>query len=271
MLFLIYRLFTRIPVMGRILLRKWYQLLAKWVQNEEWGFMNYGYAEKNVKTPLLKLNPSLEPERYGIQLYNRIASTVNLKDKIILEIGCGRGKGAAYIYHFLKPKALIGIDFASNAVDLCNRVHGQNNLTFQVGDAEALPFDNHSYDVIINVESAHCYASILTFLREVSRVLRPGGHFLFADLGSQKYLNALNRYAGKNGLELLVEEDITRNVLDAMELDYRRKLNFLNHMVPRFIAKLAIDFIGAPKSRVWCKLDSGKYRYLYAAFQKRQR
>jgi SAM-dependent methyltransferase len=39
-----------------------------------------------------------------------------------------------------------------------------------------------SFDAVINVEASHCYPSLPRFLAEVARVLRPGGHFLYADV-----------------------------------------------------------------------------------------
>ena len=48
-------------------------------------------------------------------------------------------------------------------------------------DAEKLPFDDESFDAIINVESSHCYPHIDSFLSEVRRVLAPGGCFGIVD------------------------------------------------------------------------------------------
>jgi ubiquinone/menaquinone biosynthesis C-methylase UbiE len=50
------------------------------------------------------------------------------------------------------------------------------------GDAENLPFDDESFDAVINIEASHLYPQLPRFLAEVARVLRPGGHFLYADL-----------------------------------------------------------------------------------------
>ncbi|QDU31359.1 Phthiotriol/phenolphthiotriol dimycocerosates methyltransferase [Anatilimnocola aggregata] len=55
-------------------------------------------------------------------------------------------------------------------------------LSFVVGDAENLPFEDDTFDAVVNVESSHCYRSDPAFLAQVRRVLRTGGHVLFADL-----------------------------------------------------------------------------------------
>ena len=51
-----------------------------------------------------------------------------------------------------------------------------------MGDAEHLPFDDESFDVVTNLESSHTYPDLRAFLGEVRRVLRPGGWFLHTDL-----------------------------------------------------------------------------------------
>ena len=55
-------------------------------------------------------------------------------------------------------------------------------MDFVHGDAEKLPFPDQSFDAVINVESSGAYPHFSRFLAEVARVLRPGGHFLYADL-----------------------------------------------------------------------------------------
>jgi ubiquinone/menaquinone biosynthesis C-methylase UbiE len=67
---------------------------------------------------------------------------------------------------------------------LCIEHIGIPGLTFKSGAAEALPFDDESFDVVINIESSHCYQSIAKFLSSVHRVLRPNGYFAFAEFRS---------------------------------------------------------------------------------------
>ena len=54
-------------------------------------------------------------------------------------------------------------------------------MRFEVGDAETLPFDAESFDIVTNLESSSCYPDVHAFYREVHRVLAPGGHFLYSD------------------------------------------------------------------------------------------
>ena len=63
----------------------------------------------------------------------------------------------------------------------CRSTHG-HTARFEVGDAEHLPLEDGTFDVVTNVESSHTYPNLRAFLTEVRRVLTKGGLFLYTDL-----------------------------------------------------------------------------------------
>ena len=63
--------------------------------------MNYGWASLDPTASALTLRPEDEPNRYCIQLYHRVASVVDLCGSDVLEVGCGRGRGASYVMRYL--------------------------------------------------------------------------------------------------------------------------------------------------------------------------
>ena len=130
----------------------------------------------------LPLAESDEPHRYAIQLYHRVAGQADLTGKRVLEISCGHGGGASYLMRTLSPASYTGLDLNPVGLDFCRRKHQLPGLDFVAGDAEKLPFPDQSFDVVINVEASHCYPRFTRFLDEVARVLRPEGHFLYADV-----------------------------------------------------------------------------------------
>jgi SAM-dependent methyltransferase len=142
--------------------------------------INLGYEEA---PPMgLSLPQSDEPGRFMIQLYHRTASQVDLTGKRVLEVSCGHGGGASHVVRTLAPATYTGLDLNRAAIDFCRATYDLPGLSFVHGDAENLPFADDSFDAVLNVEASHGYPDFPRFLAEVARVLRPGGHFLYADL-----------------------------------------------------------------------------------------
>ena len=83
----------------------------------------------------------------------------------------GTGEKFGVNITYIKQDSPKGI---SHAISLCKNNYNLNNLNFIIGDSANLPFDDNSVDVVVNVESSHCYPSIPDFISEVCRVLKPG-------------------------------------------------------------------------------------------------
>jgi ubiquinone/menaquinone biosynthesis C-methylase UbiE len=249
------------------LINRWYQHLTARYTQREWTFMNYGYAHLNGEKKLALLT-SDEADRYCIQLYHHVAAPANIFNKDVLEVGSGRGGGCFYLARYLKPKSIVGIDFSRNAVDLCNRMYSQPNLSFRVGDAMKIPFPDRSFDAVINVESSHCYQSMNDFIRETVRVLRPGGFFSWTDILWKRCLDRTNRHFRDSGLRAIREWDITSSVLRALKLDHDGKLNTIKCLAPKFMHKMIREFAAVKGTRVYKSLENRKRIYLSKVFQK---
>jgi ubiquinone/menaquinone biosynthesis C-methylase UbiE len=108
-----------------------------------------------------------------------------LKNKEILEIGCGNGVQAIYICTNYHPLSITGIDLSNGSIEIANSEKERtkiNNVFFYVDNAQDLThISSDSIDVILTIESAFHYPDKPAFLKEVYRVLKPGGEFLIAD------------------------------------------------------------------------------------------
>ncbi len=146
----------------------------------------------------LPLAASDEPNRFGIQLYHRVATQADLNGKQVLEVSCGHGGGASYLVRTLHPASYTGLDFNADGIAFCRKRHKLPGLDFVHGDAESLPFADQSFDAVINVEASHAYPRFPRFLAEVVRVLRPGGHFLYADFRDRHRFFRLGGSTGRH-------------------------------------------------------------------------
>lgn len=262
-------MFCRIsPKLKGIMWKQWYQFLARSYQRKDWNFMNYGYAPLGDQTKIIYLDKTDADNRFCIQLYRHVACTIDLRDLNVLEVGSGRGGGADYIKRYLKPKKMVGVDFSKNAVKLCNQNYVFNGLSFEIGNAESLPFTDNSFDVVINVESSHCYGSMDAFLGQVKRVLREGGYFLFADLRSKENIDVLRETLYKSGLTLIKETDITLNIVEALKLDNERKTTLIKKTIHKPLVQSFLEFAGTKNSKIYEKFKSGETIYQSFVLQK---
>jgi SAM-dependent methyltransferase len=251
--------YRRAPV-KRWLWRYWYEFLASWFRDRRWTFMNYGYRPPLATAPLA-LAPEDEPDRSCIQLYHLVASAVDLSAREVLEVGSGRGGGAAFVARTLRPRRMVGVDLSPRTVALCRAWHAVPGLSFEVGNAEQLGFADASFDAVLNVESSHCYGDLGAFVREVRRVLRPGGHFLYADFRSRDELAAWRAGLLAAGLRLLVERDITPGVVAALEADDERKRGLIEAQVARPLRRAVGRFAGLRGTALYDEFRSGALVY----------
>jgi ubiquinone/menaquinone biosynthesis C-methylase UbiE len=236
------------PAFRRIFWRPVYETIAK-IKVDDWQFMNYGYAPSASETALI-LRKEDEINRYSLQLYHYLVSILEVKGAEILEVGSGRGGGANYIKKYLEPKSITGLDIARNAVKLANENHSGEGLQFVQGNAEHLPFADESFDVVINVESCHAYGSVPAFLKEVKRVLRPGGYFLCADMRSPNGMQTLKNNLLATGMRVSIQEDITENVINAIDLEETVKQKRISDNIPKWIQKTFKEFAGVKGSKI---------------------
>lgn len=232
------------PSVGFAASQRWFNHISTYDSGQHLLFMNYGYRAD----PPVELLPEDEQHRYSIQLYQRVADAIDLSGLDLLEVGCGRGGGASYVFRYLKPKSLTAIDLAANAISFCQDQYDLPGLTFEVGDAEKLRFPDNSFDALLNVESSICYQHPERFFQEVVRVLKPGGHFLYADIRAQDELLAWEEQLEALPLEKLDEQDLTEHVIEALELDNERRSRLISEHVPRILRPTFREFAGVQGS-----------------------
>jgi ubiquinone/menaquinone biosynthesis C-methylase UbiE len=136
-----------------------------------------------------------------------------------------------------------------------------DELVFVQGDAENLPYEENTFDAVINVEASHCYPSFPRFLAEVARVLRPGGHFLYADFRFADRLAEWDKAFASAPLQILRTRNINAEVLRGMDRNSPRSLDLIARHLPKFLHSVGRDFAGIKGSRIYNALNSGELSY----------
>jgi ubiquinone/menaquinone biosynthesis C-methylase UbiE len=253
---------TRTARGKRLLWRSWYQFLAARYPDPRWTFMNYGYrAPEDGDAAPLRLDAADEENRSFIQLYDLVARGAPVAGRDVLEVGCGRGGGAAYLARSLDPRRVVAVDLSPRAIALCRRRFAHPRLWFEVGDAEKLAFREASFDLVVNVESSHCYGRFDLFLREVRRVLRPDGHFLYADFRPHAELDAWRAALRDAGFAIAAERDLRPGVVAALDADEDHKRGLIARMVDRPLGGIFGEFAALRGSELNGALRRGDLDY----------
>ena len=249
----------------KLIFRVGYWYISTIDQKGDILFMNWGYNDENDE---ISLTASDEPNRYPIQLYHRLARTVDLKGKNILEIGCGRGGGLDYITRTFKPATAIGVDLEQRATDFGKKHFNVEGLSFKQGDALKLPFDDSAFDVVLNVESSHRYPDMNKFLTNVERVLKPNGYFLFTDFRNPESIPELLEMIKLFDFEWIDKVRINKQVLSGLTKDSERRRQLVIKYMPRFLHKTALNFAGVSDSQIYKMIESGEYEYFIFILRK---
>lgn len=239
--------------------RIWYPFLTRRLRGETVFFLNYAFEEE---PPMgIALSPAEEPNRACVQLYHHVASQVSLDGKDVLEVSCGHGGGAAYSTRTFRPRRYTALDLNPAAIQFCQEHHRMDGLVFQQGDAEHLPFEANTFDVVVNVEASHCYPNFPRFLEEVARVLRPGGHFLYADFRFAESRAGWEEALAKCPLQMRRTRVINAEVLRGMDRNSAHSMELIARHLPKLLHGLGRDFAGVKGSRIYNALVSGELTY----------
>lgn len=115
--------------------------------------------------------------------------------KRVIEIGCGRGGFSVWLAR-QGPAEVVAVDFSPAAVakgEAFGRAAGLANLRFEVGDIQAIAYPDDSFDIAVSCETVEHVPDPRLAVRELGRVLRPGGTLL---LTTPNYFGLMGLYRG---------------------------------------------------------------------------
>lgn len=119
----------------------------------------------------------------------------DFKEKIVLEIGCGRGGFACWLVSQpFTPREMVAADYSTTALakgkDFAGSL-GLKNITWIEADIQAIPFPDNYFDTVISCETIEHVPNPPLAVKELVRVLKPGGKLF---LTTPNYLNLFGIY-----------------------------------------------------------------------------
>lgn len=115
------------------------------------------------------------------------------KGKDVLDVGCGAG---VEVVRFARAGARVtGVDIAKSAIDLATANVTQQRLDarLEVADGEQLPFPDASFDLVFAHGVVQYTGDDAAMMREIHRVLRPGGLAIVQGYNRNSWLNLLSK------------------------------------------------------------------------------
>ena len=230
-------------------------------------FFNFGYRpleDEPVAGPHLSV---AFPNRDSAQLLFEVVGATDLTGARVAEIGCGRGGNLWLLRRYYGTSQVVGVDIAFKSIAFCRTSMPDHDAAFIHGDAEQVPLAGGIADAVVSVETSCTYPDIESFFRNVARVLRVGGQFLYTDLIDHSLLDPFVATLGALGLECTYQRDITRNVAASRGARAeRQKLAFgdRGHEDQNAMS----EFVGESGSRLYDYLSGQDRSYTILRFTK---
>ena len=118
--------------------------------------------------------------------YARKLSKRGFSQGRIIDVGCGSGATNLVLAERFPQAELVGIDLSDPLLKLARdsaaKTSFRNRVSFEKTDVQQIPYDDDSFDVVINTNMVHIVKHPLRMLDEIERVLAPGGHLFIIDL-----------------------------------------------------------------------------------------
>jgi SAM-dependent methyltransferase len=100
----------------------------------------------------------------------------------MLDIGCGGGSTLDKLAAIASEGKVFGIDYSAASVAVARRTNARwleaGRVDIQQGSVSRLPYPNRTFDVVTAVETHYYWPDLAADLREILRVLKPGGNLV---------------------------------------------------------------------------------------------
>lgn len=132
----------------------------------------------------------------------------------VLDVGCGGGKTVGKLSKMVGNGKVYGIDYSDLCIKKAEKLNHKNVLCgkvkLQKATVSALPFDSDKFDLVTAVETYYFWPDKLNDLREIWRVLKPGGKIMlvFEMLKDKNDPEKWSKVEERLNIEAVSREDI---------------------------------------------------------------
>jgi ubiquinone/menaquinone biosynthesis C-methylase UbiE len=110
--------------------------------------------------------------------------SINL-DAFILDVGCGGGKTVFELAQISSSGKVCGIDYSEEMVQLARKINRtfieNGRVEIMHGSVSSLPFTDGIFNLVTAFEAFYFWPNLIDDLKEIKRVLKPGGTLLIAN------------------------------------------------------------------------------------------
>ncbi|PWV99300.1 methyltransferase family protein [Paenibacillus cellulosilyticus] len=226
-------------------------------------FLNYGYVSTGNEQHAV-IEPDDVWNRNSVKLLLEVVGRTTVREQEVIDIGCGRGGNIAALHKYFKPLSIVGLDICPANIAYCSAKPRLTESFYLVGDAENIPFADESFDVVLNMESAHAYPNRTRFYEEVYRIMRYGGVFLYTELMLEEEVVQNVRLLEEAGLTVIRNQDVTSNVLLSCDENAKQRTGaqgIANNANASTTIGDIHDFIALPGSKKYEEMKAGTRQY----------
>lgn len=137
------------------------------------------------------------------------------KHHTILDVGCGGGRTVSKLAALATQGKVYGIDFSADSVAVSKKTNSRwidtDRVEIRQGSVSQLPFPDSMFDLITAVETHFWWPNLPSDMREIFRVLKPGGTLIIiAEVykgGNTMVSRLAEKYSQRTGMTLLTANE----------------------------------------------------------------